>query len=41
VHCLCEAADAPEIERRLRGIPGVLDVRAAGPGPGVRVVSVE
>ncbi|MFN8377162.1 MAG: diphosphomevalonate decarboxylase [Anaerolineae bacterium] len=41
VHCLCESADADEIERRLRALTGVLDVRAAGPGPGSRVVSVE
>ena len=41
VHCLCEAGDAPVIEARLRALPDVLDVRAAGPGPGVRVVSVE
>lgn len=40
VHCLCEAADAPEIESRLRAVTGVLDVRSAGPGPGARVVSV-
>lgn len=40
VHCLCEAGDAPEIEARLRALADVLDVRAAGPGPGTRVVSV-
>lgn len=41
VHCLCEAADAPELERRLRAVAGVQDVRSASPGPGARVVSVE
>ncbi|MBL8147001.1 MAG: diphosphomevalonate decarboxylase [Anaerolineae bacterium] len=41
VHCLCEAADATEIERRLRTLAGVQDVRSASPGPGARVVSVE
>lgn len=40
VHCLCEAADAPEIERRLRALSGVKEVRVARAGKGARVVSV-
>ncbi len=40
VHCLCEADDAPEIERRLRALGGVQDVRVARAGKGARVVSV-
>ncbi len=38
VHCLCEADQAEEVERRLRRMPGVLDVLASGPGDGVRLV---
>jgi diphosphomevalonate decarboxylase len=37
VHCFCEAADAAEVERRLRNLPGVLDVLVTGPGSGVRL----
>ncbi|HYO89715.1 MAG TPA: diphosphomevalonate decarboxylase, partial [Candidatus Limnocylindrales bacterium] len=40
VHCLCETADAPEVERRLRALDCVLDVLSAGAGAGARVVSV-
>jgi diphosphomevalonate decarboxylase len=40
VHCLCETPDADEVARRLRALPGVLDVLTAGPGEGARVVSV-
>lgn len=40
VHCLCETADAPEVERRLRALPGVLQVLSAGAGAGARVVSI-
>jgi len=38
VHCLCPAAEAAEIEARLRGLPGVLEVLSSGPGQGVRPV---
>lgn len=38
VHCLCLAEDADEVEAGLRGLRGVQDVRAAGPGGGVRLV---
>jgi len=41
VHCLCEAARADEAERRLRRLPGVLDVLASGPGGGVRLVDYD
>lgn len=40
VHCLCETGDAPEVESRLRALPGVLNVLSAGAGAGARVVSV-
>ncbi len=38
VHCLCQAADAAEVERRLRNLAGVLDVLNSGPGGGARLV---
>jgi len=38
VHCLCQAADAVEVEARLRNLVGVLDVLVSGPGGGVRLV---
>jgi diphosphomevalonate decarboxylase len=38
VHCFCEAADAGEVEARLRNVSGVLDVIVSGPGAGVRLV---
>ena len=41
VHCLCEAAQAEEVEGRLRRLPGVLDVLASGPGEGVRLVDYD
>lgn len=40
VHCLCETVDAPEVERRLRALPDVLQVLSAGVGAGARVVSI-
>ena len=38
VHCLCGAADAVEVERRLRNLPGVQSVIISGAGDGVRPV---
>jgi diphosphomevalonate decarboxylase len=38
VHCLCEAADAAEVEARLQAVPGVNGVIASGVGQGVRLV---
>jgi len=38
VHCLCRAADAAEVEKRLRNLPGVQNVLVSGPGSGVRLV---
>jgi diphosphomevalonate decarboxylase len=38
VHCLCRAADAGQVEGRLRNLSGVLDVLVSGPGGGVRQV---
>jgi diphosphomevalonate decarboxylase len=38
VHCFCQAADAVEVEARLRSISGVLDVISSRPGGGVRLV---
>jgi diphosphomevalonate decarboxylase len=38
VHCLCQAGDAAEVERRLRNLDGVLDVLVSGPGGGARLV---
>jgi diphosphomevalonate decarboxylase len=38
VHCLCEAADSPEVEGRLRNLSGVEDVLVGGPGGGVRLI---
>jgi len=38
VHCLCEASQAPEVERCLRNLEGVLDVLSSGPGGGVRQI---
>ena len=40
VHCLCQAADAAEVEGRLRNQAGVLDVLKSGPGGGARLVEV-
>jgi diphosphomevalonate decarboxylase len=37
VHCICDVADAAEIERRLRQIMGVRDVLVSGAGGGVRL----
>ena len=39
VHCLCESADALEIEQRLRNLAGVQDVLVSGAGDGVRPVA--
>ena len=39
VHCLCEAADAAEVEARLRDCPGVQDVIVSGPGVGARLLA--
>ncbi len=39
VHCLCESADALEIEKRLRNLAGVQDVLVSGAGDGVRPVA--
>ena len=39
VHCLCESADALEIEKRLRNLAGVQDVLVSGTGDGVRTVA--
>lgn len=41
VHCLCAAAQAEELEGRLRRLPGVLDVLANRPGDGVRRVDYD
>jgi diphosphomevalonate decarboxylase len=41
VHCLCEAADAPEVERQLRGVAGVQDILASRPGGGARLVDYD
>jgi diphosphomevalonate decarboxylase len=38
VHCLCEDADAAEVEVRLRNLSGVQDVLVSGPGGGTRLV---
>lgn len=38
VHCLCDAAWAAEVEARLAGLPGVVEVIDSGPGGGARVV---
>ena len=38
VHCLCRAADAGEVENRLKAVPGVQEVVVSGPGAGVRSV---
>jgi diphosphomevalonate decarboxylase len=38
VHCICPATDAGAVEIGLRGVPGVLDVLASGPGQGTRRV---
>jgi len=38
VHCLCRAADAGEVEKRLKAVPGVQEVVVSGPGAGVRAV---
>jgi diphosphomevalonate decarboxylase len=39
VHCLCEAADAADVEARLRDCPGVQDVIVSGPGVGARLLA--
>jgi diphosphomevalonate decarboxylase len=38
VHCLCETAEAAEVEARLRNLSGVRDVLVSRPGDGVRLV---
>ena len=38
VHCLCQAAGAGEVEKRLKALPGVQEVVLSGPGAGVRSV---
>jgi diphosphomevalonate decarboxylase len=38
VHVICAAADRAEIERRLRGLPGVLLTIGNGAGPGARII---
>jgi diphosphomevalonate decarboxylase len=38
VHCLCPATEADEVEARLQGLTGVLEVLSSGPGEGVRLV---
>jgi diphosphomevalonate decarboxylase len=37
VHCLCEAAQRADVERRLRDLPGVQQVLVACPGGGARL----
>lgn len=39
VHCFCEQAAAPEVQRRLESVPGVEQVLISGPGSGVRLVA--
>jgi diphosphomevalonate decarboxylase len=39
VHCLCESADAAEVQQRLRNLAGVEDVLISGVGAGVRLVA--
>ncbi len=39
VHCLCQAAAAGEVEKRLKAVPGVQEVLVSGPGDGVRLVN--
>jgi len=41
VHCLCLSGDASEIHKRLDDIPGVTEVRRAGPGRGAYIESIE
>jgi diphosphomevalonate decarboxylase len=38
VHCICEAPIADEIERRVRGLPGVVDALRAAPGGPARLI---
>jgi diphosphomevalonate decarboxylase len=38
VHLICQATDQAEVERRLKGIKGVLEVIPSGPGPGARLI---
>lgn len=37
VKALCDAADAPSVQRALESTPGVLDTIVAAPGPGISV----
>ncbi len=37
VHLICRAGDAPEVERRLRALPEVIQVIISPPGPGTRL----
>ena len=39
VHCLCQQAQADQVRRRLKALPGVLEVRIACPGDGARLIS--
>jgi diphosphomevalonate decarboxylase len=39
VHCICEAKDGLEVERRLRNLNGVEDVLVSGVGEGVRSIA--
>jgi len=38
VHCICTGGSAEEVIRRLRSLPGVLDVRVARAGAGAVVI---
>jgi diphosphomevalonate decarboxylase len=38
VHLICQAHDAVQVERRVRALPGVLDVLVSGPGGAARLV---
>ncbi|MBN2471792.1 MAG: diphosphomevalonate decarboxylase, partial [Anaerolineae bacterium] len=38
VHCICTAQAAEEVERRLRGLSGLLELRRATPGGGAHLV---
>ena len=38
VHCLTEQRHAAEVARRLKALPGVQQVRTAGPGEGARLI---
>lgn len=39
VHCLCTVEHAEAVEKRIKAVDGVMDIRKAGVGDGARIIS--